>query len=65
MAGVSHSFDITDDNPDGMLPIYSEGIEKFGIRRDRMSYHVADANGVEPTFQYEPGQQYYLILGLF
>jgi len=54
-----HDFENTDDNPNGSLPIYAEGIEKFGIRRDRMSYHVADANGVEPTFQYEPGQQYF------
>jgi hypothetical protein len=59
MAGTAHDFDNTDDNPNGYLPIYAEGIEKFGIRRDRMPYHVADANGVEPTFQYEPGQQYY------
>ena len=59
LPGTTHNFENTNDNPNGYLPIYAEGIEKFGIRRNRMSYHVADANGVEPTFQYEPGQQYF------
>ena len=39
-------------------PWATNGIESFGQRRLRDSEHVADANGVEPTYTYETGQQY-------
>ena len=57
--GYDHDWGSTLDNPGGASPWGIEGVEGLGRRRSRGSYHVADANGVEPTFQYEPGQQYF------
>ena len=57
--GFDHDWGTTLDNPGGVSPWGIEGVEGLGKRRDRGSHHVADANGVEPTFQYEPGQQYF------
>jgi hypothetical protein len=57
--GYEHDWGSTLDNPNGVAPWGIEGVEGLGRRRDRGSYHVADVNGVEPTFQYEPGQQYF------
>ena len=37
----------------------NKGIEDFGQRRSRSSDHGTDSNGVDPTYTYESGQQYF------
>jgi len=59
LIGWDHYFKEQPWNPYGYLPIGIGYLEDLGVRRKRMDYHVADSNGVEPTFEYEPGQQYF------